>query len=276
MAMTSMTDAEFALFQRKIQQETGIHLPDEKKALLHSRLNRRLRRLEIDSYTKYYEIVGSSEEERVAFVDAVCTNETSFFREPRQFDFLRTHWIPEIRKKAESGQRTRQVRIWSAGCSTGEEPYSLSMLLSDLLPRRDGWDVQIVATDISSQVLDAAREGIWPIARAKDIPDQYLRRFMLRGVRSQSGSMKAGAETREAISFGRVNLMSERYPFDEPFDLILCRNVMIYFDHTRRTETVRRLFENLSDDGYLLLGHAETLNGVYAGARTVTVNIYAK
>jgi chemotaxis protein methyltransferase CheR len=209
-------------------------------------------------------------------IDAICTNETSFFREPRQFDYLRNQWIPMLRAEAAAGRRSRRVRIWSAGCSTGEEPYSLAMLCSELLTPAEGWDVQILATDLSTRVLERACEGAWPISRANDIPYPYLRRFMLRGIRNEAGTMKAGAEIRKLISFGRLNLVDETYPLADDFDLILCRNVLIYFDRELRAKIIDRFFRHLLPGALLCLGHAETLNGFDTSARPVIPNVYSK
>jgi chemotaxis protein methyltransferase CheR len=270
-----MTDAEFGRFRLLIERETGIHVSDAKYALLVSRLGRQLRRLGLESYDQYYEAVTSeSGNEKQIFIDAVCTNETSFFREPRQFEFLRNECIPLWRHQADTGRRPKQLRFWSAACSTGEEPYSLAMVFSDLLPVSDGWDVKIVATDLSARALDAARTGVWTISRSKDIPHEYLRRFMLRGVRERSGTMSAGPELRALITFGRLNLASDSDDLAMRFDAIFCRNVLIYFDGRVRSEVVKRLLQRLAPGGYLFLGHAETLNGLEGIPRTAIPNVY--
>jgi len=272
-----MTDAEFGRFRILIERETGIHMPDAKRALLVSRFGRQLRRLGLETYDQYYDVVTSGNgDEKQTFIDAICTNETRFFREPRQFEFLRNECIPLWRRLTEARQRSRQLRIWSAACSTGEEPYSLAMVLTELLPLPEGWDVKIIATDLSTRALEAARTGVWPISRSNDIPKDYLRRFMLRGVRDRSGTMTAGADIRAPITFGQLNLTSGRYDLGMRFDAIFCRNVLIYFDGRVRAEVVRRLLQHLDPGGFLFLGHAETLNGMDGIPRSAVPNVYVK
>ncbi len=271
-----MTDGEFTRFQRLIHQEIGIHVSEAKRALLVSRLTRHLRRLELETFEAYFQVATASPDETQLFIDSICTNETRFFREPRQFELMRDVCIPAWRRAADEGLRARTIRIWSAGCSTGDEPYSLAMLLGDLLPAHEGWDVKIIATDVSSKALAVAREGVWPIGRSKDIPFDYLRRFMLQGVRSRSGVIKAGPEIRELITFGSLNLAGEHFPVAMNLDAVFCRNVMIYLENQVRATVVQRLFQHLASGGYLFLGHAETLNGIHPAAKAGIPNTYVK
>lgn len=272
-----MTDGEFARFRLLIERETGIHVSDAKRALLVSRFGRQLRRLGLETYDQYYEVVTSgSGDEKQTFIDAICTNETRFFREPRQFEFLRNECVPLWRRQRETNLRSRSLRIWSAACSTGEEPYSLSMVLTDLLPLMEGWDCRIVATDLSRRALEAARTGVWPISRAKDIPHEYLLRYMFRGVHDRSGTMTAGLDVRAPITFGQLNLASDHYDLGMRFDAIFCRNVLIYFNGEVRAEVVKQLLRHLLPGGYLFLGHAETLNGMDGIPRSAVPNVYVK
>jgi chemotaxis protein methyltransferase CheR len=196
----------------------------------------------------------------VRMLDAISTNETSFFRERKHFEFLVSEVIPAWREEAAAGHRPRLVRAWSAGCSTGEEPYSLAMVLLKHLPPSAGWQIEIKATDLSTRVLDRARAGIWPIEKADAIPGEYRRAFMLRGVRAQEGTMKAGPELRQVVQFAQLNLTSDSYPVFRGCDLVFCRNVLIYFDQALRARITSRLIEHLQPGGYLFLGHAETLH----------------
>jgi len=164
----------------------------------------------------------------------------------------------------------------SAGCSTGQEPYSLAMLLLDRCPATSGWETEIVATDLSTRVLETARAGIWPIAKAEEIPAPYLKAFMLKGFADQAGKMKAGPEIRSVIQFFRMNLNEPAYPLTGKFDLIFCRNVLIYFDMRGREQVVRRLASFLSPGGYLFLGHAESLHGISDCLRTVVPTVYTR
>jgi len=272
----AISDHEFELLQGLIYNEAGIYLSDVKRALLVGRLGRRLRQLSMTSFQDYYEyVIGGAQDELVTLLDCISTNETHFFREPQHFAFMRERVIPVWRERAAAGVMPRRVRVWSAGCSTGEEPYSLAMLFLDTLPPSDGWAVEIVATDLSTRVLALAREGLWSMERAKEIPEAYLKRFMLRGTGSQVGRMKAGVEVRQVIEFARLNLNDANYPLVGHFDLILCRNVLIYFNAESRAGVIRRLLARLDPAGYLFVGHAETLSGQGAAIRSVAPTIYA-
>ncbi|HEX6159225.1 MAG TPA: protein-glutamate O-methyltransferase CheR, partial [Thermoanaerobaculia bacterium] len=224
-----ITNREFALFQRLIHRQTGIFLPEAKKALVVPRLSRRLRALALTSYAAYLELVERDRNEHTVMLDAICTNETRFFREPRQFEFLESEVLPRWRQRGDDGLMPKRIRAWSAACSTGEEPYSLAMMLRTHFPASGGWSVEVLASDLSTKVLAAAREGVWPIERAEEIPAEYRRAYMLRGVRGEEGKMRAQPNIRELVELRRLNLNDEQYAVDGPFDLIFCRNVLIYF-----------------------------------------------
>jgi chemotaxis protein methyltransferase CheR len=269
-----LTPREFRLFQALIQREAGIHLSDAKKVLVEGRLARRLRELGID-FSEYYGLVEADPQERVRMLDCICTNETHFFREPRQFEFLETHVFPEWRARAEAGTMARRVRVWSAGCSTGEEPYSVAMAFLARFPPASGWEIEIVATDLSTRVLDRAQAAVWPTDKAKEIPEPYLKAFMLRGTGPEEGRMKAGPLVRSRVRFERLNLNAEPFTFAGRFDLVFCRNVLIYFDASSKARVVGRLLERMEPRGYLFLGHAETVTGLNARTRSVGPTVYA-
>jgi len=269
-----LTAREFRLFQALIHREAGIHLSEAKKVLVEGRLARRLRDLGLD-FADYYRLVESDPLERVHMLDCICTNETHFFREPRQFEFLESEVFPEWRERAESGRMSRRARVWSAGCSTGEEPYSVAMAFLAAFPPASGWQIDIVATDLSTRVLDRAQAAVWPIDKAKEIPDPYLKAFMLRGTGPEDGRMKAGPLLRSRVRFQRVNLNAEPFTFAGRFDLVLCRNVLIYFDAPSKARVVSRLLERLDPHGYLFLGHAETVTGLNVPTRSVGPTVYA-
>jgi len=260
-AAPPLHEQEFALFQTLIHREAGIYLSEAKHSLLVARLSRRLRELGLRSFRKYYDLVTSEggEAERARMFDCISTNETSFFRERKHFDFLEREVLPIWRSEAAEGKRPRCVRVWSAGCSTGEEPYTLAMVLLAGLPPSSGWQIDILATDLSTRVLATARTGTWPVNKADGIPGEYRRAFMLRGVRAQEGTMKVGPELRAAVRFAQLNLHAESYPVPHNCDLIFCRNVLIYFDQAMRAKVTSRLIAHLQPGGYLFLGHAETL-----------------
>jgi chemotaxis protein methyltransferase CheR len=270
--------ALFQKFQKLIYAETGIWLGSSKTALLCGRLFRRLRALEIDSLERYYECVAddNQQEERARMIDAITTNETRFFREPRQFEFLVQKVLPRWRAEAERQLRPRRIRIWSAGCSSGEEPYTVAMLLARHLPAQEGWDARLLATDISNRVLEKARKGIYPIARAQELPQDFLHSFMLRGVAERQGEMKVKVEIQQMVEFRRLNLDQEPELTEGPFDAIFCRNVLIYFDAASKRRAVMNLSRYLIANGLLFVGHAENLCSMSSEFRSLQSTIYTK
>ncbi|MEA2658349.1 MAG: chemotaxis protein methyltransferase CheR [Candidatus Binatota bacterium] len=263
-ARKPLSDREFLLFQKLIYRAAGIYLSDAKKALVEGRLSRRVRELGMSSFSAYYEYLSSEKSgaEVGEMLDRISTNETHFFREPRQFAFLDQQVFPEWQAQATRVSRSKRIRVWSAGCSTGEEPYSIAMILLDHFPPRTGWQIEILATDLSQRALRAARTAVWPIGKAKQIPPKYLKQFMLRGTGAQAGNMKAGTELTALVRFEQLNLNDSVPPWLEHFDLIFCRNVLIYFDARSRARVIHRLVDTLMPDGYLLVGHAESLTGM--------------
>lgn len=275
-SLPRISGKEFALFQGLIHREAGIYLSEIKKALVVGRLSRRLRELQLGSFGAYYHMVEADATERVRMLDCICTNETHFFREPRQFEFLDQQVFPDWTARAASGLMPRRIRAWSAACSTGEEPYSLAMTLLAHFPPSSGWSIEILATDLSTRALDRAGAGLWHIDKAREIPQAYLKAFMLRGTGAQEGVMKAGQEIRSLLRFERVNLNQARYPVRGPFDLVFCRNVLIYFDVASKARVVDRLLDQLAPEGHLFLGHAESLTGLTARARSVGPTVYVR
>ena len=276
--MKAISDREFSLYRKLIYGKAGICLSPTKKAFLEARLTRRIRELGMDSFHAYYQYVTEDQNgnELAQLLDRISTNETHFFREPRQFEFLEQQIFPDWKVQGDSGLRPRRIRVWSAGCSTGEEPYSLAMILLDHFPRGSGWEIEIIATDLSSRALKSARKAVWSIVKAKEIPQSYLKRFMLKGTGSQQAYMKAGAEIQAIIRFQQLNLNDDHYAVPEPFDLIFCRNVLIYFDAASRARVVYRLVNCLAPGGFLLVGHAESLNGMSDRIRHVRPTIYVQ
>ena len=271
----SISDADFGLFQRLIEKEAGIYLAAAKKSLLVGRLSRRLRELGLSDLRKYYKRVLADPAEHTRMIDCVATNETQFFREPLHFEFLEHRILPRWISQAETGQRLRKVRVWSAGCSTGEEPYSIAMTLLYHLPHAAGWQVEILATDISTRVLARARLGVWPVEKARQIPTSYLKSFMLRGTGTQEGKMKAGLEIQRAVRFEHLNLIEgQSSSLSAGFDLIFCRNVLIYFQPETKARVVNRLLRHLSPEGYLFVGHSESLNHLTDCMRSVVPTVY--
>lgn len=274
--MARLDTRTFLLFQELINRQAGIWLGAHKKALLVGRLARRLRDLEIESFERYYLLVKSSSEECSAMLDLIATNETYFFREPQQFKFLEETVVPEWKQEADGGRRSRNLNVWSAGCSSGEEPCSLAMLLLDSLPLEAGWNVCVTGTDISTRMLKKAEAGLWPIERARNIPVGLLRRYMLKGVGRQSQWMRAKPALRKALQFAHLNLKDVEHEIGNNFDLIFCRNVLIYFDPETKAQVVRKLFEHLAPGGWLFLSPAESAATRAGLGNSVFPGVYVK
>lgn len=257
-----------------ILRESGIRLAPVKKALVMSRLARRLRTLGLRTYGDYCKRVIDDPQELVRMLDRITTNKTSFFREPAQFALLDDEIFPAWSSAGRAGDRPRAIRAWSAGCSTGEEPYSLAMTILEHFPTYDGWHLDVVATDLSTRALQRAREGVYPIDQAEQISQKHRERFMLRGTGADADKMKVGRELRSLVRFRRLNLHASYYDVSGPFDLILCKNVLIYFDPEARLRVISRMLDLLGPEGLLLLGHAESLQGEVDRVRCVLPTVY--
>ncbi len=269
MIESPLTEQEYALFQRLIHQVTGISLSESKQPLLVGRLQKRLRHYELSSFSQYYRMITSGEhpEELQMMLDLITTNETYFFREPKHFAFLRDEVLPQARRGA------KPFRVWSAASSSGEEAYSIAMVLADYLPERN-WE--IVGTDISTQVLEKARLGHYPLERVEGIPEKYLKRFCRKGVRSQAGTFLIDAELRKHVQFQHLNLTLPITASLGMFDVVFLRNVMIYFDMDTKRKVIHHLLPYLQPGGHLIIGHSETLSGLNTDLVTVRPTIYRK
>ena len=260
----AITDQEFALFQRLIYRLAGITLSDQKKVLLVGRLTRRLKHFGLESFSQYYRLLGSGEhpEEVQQMVDLLTTNETYFFREPQHFDFLST--LASQRKGAGT------FRVWSGACSSGEEPYSIAMVLAEQLP---GTPWEVVASDISLTVLQKAQTGVYPLERTEGIPPPLLKKYCLKGVRAQAGTLMVIPELRQRVQFMQINLTQ---PIDGvgQFDVIFLRNVMIYFDGDTKRQVVHNMLPTLKPDGHFIVGHSESLNGITDRVTPLRPTIY--
>jgi chemotaxis protein methyltransferase CheR len=274
---SSLSSSLFANFQALIYQEAGIWLATHKHALLTGRLAGRLRLHGLSGMKEYYHLVTQPDQqhERAVMIDCITTNETRFFREPRHFDYLSQQVFPRWHQEATAGQRPTRLRIWSAGCSSGEEPYSLAMLALKHFPAEQGWNLEILGTDISTRVLEKGRRALYPIEKMKDIPQEYLRAYMLKGRGDDKGFMKVSAELHRVVRFARVNLHADSYPLQGFFDLIFCRNVLIYFDQKSKEKVIKGIVRYLSPSGLLFVGHSEHLSGISPNLRTVAPTIHA-
>lgn len=267
MDIAPINDKEFSQFQDLIYSIAGISLSSAKKPLVSGRLTKRLREHQLLNFGDYFDLLNSGNypDEIQTAVDLLTTNETYFFREPKHFDFLRD----EILANHKKGQ---PFRVWSAASSSGQEAYTIAMVLADCLGD-EPWE--ILASDISSRVLEQARSGKYPLEQARNIPKELLNKFCLKGVGSQEGSFLIERNLRSRVNFMQVNLNSTLPKLGE-FDLIFLRNVMIYFDEETKRQVVRRIIEQLKPDGHLLIGHSESLNGIVNDMKSLRPSIYYK
>ncbi|MBI5493222.1 MAG: protein-glutamate O-methyltransferase [Deltaproteobacteria bacterium] len=256
--------------------ELGIKMPDVKKSLLESRLRKRLRALNIDSFKDYCDYLFSPwgmKNELVHAIDMVTTNKTDFFREPYHFDFLSRAALPDLARKG-AGAR-RPLSVWSAGCSSGEEPYTLAIVLSEFSRRFPGFDFSITATDISARVLDAARNAIYREERIAPVSMELRKRYFLKSKDRARRLVMASPELRGRVNFKRLNLMDEDLGFAN-LDVIFCRNVVIYFDRETQLRLFRKLCGCLGPGGYLFIGHSETMTGLDLKFEKVGQSIYRR
>ena len=266
----SFTDDDFRALARLARAEFGLSLSESKKPLVYSRLARRLRARNIARFQDYMDLLGKSDEaeERLELISALTTNVTSFFREKHHFETLRSQLAPALEKQS-------RVRIWSAGCSSGQEPFSIAMTLLDVLPESARTNARILATDIDPAVVRRARAGQYPREEAESIPPD-LRKSWTKPVAGPSGTFEMNDQTRKLISFAELNLI-EPWPFHGPFDAIFCRNVAIYFDQETQQTLWNRFAEMLREGGFLFIGHSERVTGPALQALTTAgVTTYRK
>ncbi len=260
-----LSDAEFQQFRTLIHQIAGISLSDAKKQLVSARLAKRLPVFKLTTYGAYYKVLMKDATELQVAVDMLTTNETYFFREPKHFEFLRDVALPELRGSG-------KLRVWSGACSTGEEPYTLAMVLADNLAGRP-WEV--VASDISSRVLDKARQGRYPLEGTRGIPEALLNKYCLKGVGANHGCFMVDPALASKVDFQAINL-NNPLPNIGMFEVIFLRNVMIYFDNDTKVQVVKRLVSHLKPGGYFLVSHSESLNGLTDELRLVKPSIYRR
>lgn len=265
------TQADFDVLRKISNEYSGILVPDDKFDMFYSRLSKRVRMLGYTSFKQYCQYLKTNpDSEFTEFINAVTTNLTSFFRENHHFEFLGRTVIPDLLAKKSAN---KQIKVWSAGCSTGEEPYSIAITLKDILP--SNWEVRIVATDLDTNVLATARAGIYAAERVEGLGEQRLKRWFQKGTGQQENKVRVKAELRELIEFKQLNLMQD-WPFGEPFDFIFCRNVLIYFDRETKIMLANRYCDLLNEGSYLFIGHSESLHQLDTGFRLIGNTIYRK
>lgn len=266
------TRHDFEYIRDMVGERTGIVLSDHKVDMVYGRLARRLRQLKLNNFKDYLDrLKQDDDQELVEFTNALTTNLTSFFREPHHFDFLRNTGIPELVKH----RPNKRLRVWSAGCSTGEEPYTIAITLQEGLPLIRSWDVKILATDIDSNVVDRAKAGVYDQERLNGVSKERLDRWFRKGSGANKGKVKASLELQEMITFKQLNLMYQ-WPMKGPFDIIFCRNVVIYFNKDTQRILFDRYADMLAADGYLIVGHSESLHKVTNRFDLLGKTIYRK
>lgn len=256
-----ITDKEFRQLRDFIHAHTGIALSEHKRALICSRLAKRLRYHGLPCYSEYYALLthGDPEgEELMAMINAITTNKTDFFREPHHFRFLGEQVFPAYRSNP---NRARPMRLWSTAASTGEEAYSLAITALEAAPSFNEQDIEILATDIDTDVLAHAASGVYTMEQARRIPETLLRRYFLKGRGAHAGEAMVKPILKSLIRFERLNLQDDPWPMQDLFDVILCRNVLIYFDKPTQQKLFQRFGGMLKKGGYLMLGHSEAMHG---------------
>lgn len=274
----TLSDREFKRFSGFIYDHTGIKMPPVKKTMLEARLQKRLKANSIHSFEEYSDYVFSQigrATELIHLIDVVTTNKTDFFREPAHFEFMVKNAIPNIIRSREDLRR-EPLRIWSAGCSTGEEPYTLAMVLSEFASTCPDFKVAIIASDISTRVLQTAHTGIYPEERTDTIPLNLKKKYLTRSREKSRSLVRICHQLRSLVSFRRINFMDDDFGISEKMDIIFCRNVVIYFDKPTQQALMRKFHNQLRPGGYLFIGHSETLSGIDVNFKAVASTVYRK
>jgi len=271
-----LTDTQFSTLSRFIQEHCGIKMPPGKRTMLETRLRKRLRVLQLATFGEYLEqVFGNRDggEELIHMVDVVTTNKTDFFRELSHFEFLVREAFPEMLKSSGAGTR-RRLNLWSAACSTGEEPYSLAMALSEVGEQVGGIDYFILATDLSTAVLKYAQRATYEEERVRPVPVPLRKKYLLRSRDREASLVRIVPELRQRVQFRRLNLLNDSFGLRERMDIIFCRNVFIYFDRATQSEILHKFCRHLVRGGYIFLGHSESSSGLDVPLVQVAPSVY--
>lgn len=272
---TQLDEPSFKRLSSFIYSVAGIKMPPAKRVMLQSRLQKRLRVLNIPTFKEYTDYVLSErgqQEELVHMLDVVSTNKTDFFREPVHFDFLRDHVLPEY---AEGG-RGRTLKLWSAGCSSGEEPYTIAIVLKEFLEQSPSFDFSILGTDLSTRILALAVNAVYKEDRIAELPFELKRKYFLRSKDREQGTVRVKPELRRHVRFQRLNFMESSYNVGEVFDVVFCRNVLIYFDRPTQEAVIGRLCDRLVSGGYFFLGHSESIMNMSLPLESIRPTIFRR
>ena len=273
-----LKDREFKRFSGLIYDQAGIKLPPAKKTMLEGRLQKRLKHLGLSNFESYADYVFSpegQENELVHLIDVVTTNKTDFFREPDHYEHLTRTILPAI-IDSRADCRKEPIRIWSAGCSSGEEPYTLAMVLADNAQDRCDFRFTITASDISTHVLEQAITAIYPEERIEPLPERYKRKYLLRSKDRTNSLVRICPEIRSLVTFKQINFMADDFGMRQKMDIIFCRNVVIYFNKDTQQTLMSKFHQQLHEGGFLFLGHSESLNGLDVDFKSVASTIYRK
>jgi chemotaxis protein methyltransferase CheR len=273
-----LSEKDFRRLSELIQSSSGIKMPNPKRIMLESRLRKRLKELGMKSFRTYCDYLFSPEgrkQELVSMLDVVTTNKTDFFREPRHFDYLAQAAVPELVRTCGAGIR-RQLVVWSAGCSTGEEPYTIAMVLNEFMKKQPAFHFMVLATDISTKVLNKAMRGVYEQERIETVPGALKKKYFMKSRDPKKHIVRIVPELRAAVRFRRLNFMDGDFGMREPMDIIFCRNVIIYFDKPTQERLLNRLCKHLIPGGYIFMGHSETLSGLNVPLVSVGHMVYRK
>ena len=272
-----MSDEDYLLFAKMIYDLSGIDLGDNKKELVKARLAKRMRALGLRNFSDYFDNLkrDKSGEELIEMLNVISTNVTSFFRERQHFDYMTKVALPEIMgRKKKSG--AKKIRIWSAASSTGEEVCTLLFVLAEYLQTLSGWDIKVLGTDISTKALAAAEIGAYSLQKLNEIPPAVQAKYVERCIQGNEQCFKIKDYLSDLAVFRRLNLMDQTYPFQGKFDIIFCRNVMIYFDKETQGRLVNKMCRYLDDNGFLFIGHSESLLNLQTGLTTMAPAVFKK
>lgn len=273
-----LTEQTFARFSRLVYEQCGIKLAPHKRSMLEARLRKRLRVHNLQNFEEYAELVFARDmdhDELIKLIDVVTTNKTDFFREPAHFDYFVKSALPFLVSNFGAGIN-QPLRVWSAGCSTGKEPYTLAMVLKEYQAGLADFRFDILGTDICTEVLEKAVQGIYSVFKADPIPPLLKKKYLLKSKDPESRVVRIVPELRALVRFCRLNFMDDDFGFREPFDIIFCRNVLIYFDRPTQERLLTKLADNLASGRYLFLGHSETLLGLSLPLKQMAPSVYRR
>jgi len=270
-----MTEKDFLRLSQFIFNEYGIKMPPAKKIMLQSRLQKRLRELNIPSYKEYTDFVFSKEgqAEIIHMIDVVSTNKTDFFRESTHFDFMISDVLPELHDVV---QIRRPIKVWSAGCSSGEEPYTIAIVMNEFAEKRANFDYSIFASDISTIMLEKGATAVYTEDRIAVIPNSLKKKYFLKSKDRNAKTVRIMPLLRHKVQFHRVNFMDNSYNVNDTFDIIFCRNVLIYFDRETQESVINKLCRHLRKDGFFFLGHSESITAINVPLKQIKPTIFRK